>query len=195
MKSAEEFVRIAEQEGRAKDAIRITPETGFNFLDYLARGSGDGRPVVANVREAFEWAAEILNRSGQGADSPFFVNAMRQLLDNTLDTMLAARDEIRVDDLYGRLSARRNSSRRKRPVVSLSNHREFERDSRPWHIIQLLNECSAGSWPRASSPPGRRSCTPLVHGSVQDTHNILITQGLAPRHGFEPRSRQELGNQ
>src|SRR5258707_1355939 len=60
--SADEFEAMALEENR--QVIRVKPGVGFNFLDYLARSGGNAGPVIAIIREAFEWAAEVLNRGG-----------------------------------------------------------------------------------------------------------------------------------
>jgi hypothetical protein len=70
----------------------------FNFLDYEMKQYGQGKAIIENIVEIFVQSSEILSRKyGHGKRDDFFENAMRQLLRNCLEVIIAAEGDIQLE--------------------------------------------------------------------------------------------------
>jgi hypothetical protein len=112
--AAEEYKELAEKEGRLDDVIFFGPNHShqFNFLTYEASRYGKGKAIVENIVQLILQSAQVLSRKyGQGKGDDYFENAMKQILRNCLEVLLAAEGEItltRVLKLVQTLPSNRN---------------------------------------------------------------------------------------
>ena len=87
----------------------------FNFLTWeLAQMEqhGQGKAIIENIVEIFVQSSEILSRKyGHGKKDDFFENAMRQLLRNCLEVIIAANGEIRLEVILLLVQSLPNTSR------------------------------------------------------------------------------------
>ncbi len=87
----------AEQTGREKDVVVISPESGlrFNFMQYLAN-AGEGASYTENIVNVLVESMANVNREGggsSGGDQAFFINASKQIVRNCIDLIKLATDE------------------------------------------------------------------------------------------------------
>lgn len=95
--AANEYIRLAELEGRAKDVVSFSIENkqGFNFLTYEATRHGVGKGIIENVVLILMQAQEVVARKSshqQGDD--FFEGAMKELLRNCLEVIITATGKV-----------------------------------------------------------------------------------------------------
>ena len=102
---AERWIGYAQQCGRLNDVILMRPGSGWNlnFLDYeFHRPDGLGADVlnlVTLIMVIVERMRVALGQPAQDADGAFWVAAVRELLTNVIEPLVAATGRLRLDEL------------------------------------------------------------------------------------------------
>jgi hypothetical protein len=91
--------------GRMDDVIFFGPKypARFNFLDYELSRSGEGAGLTDNIVDLLLNVAEIRGRKsdkGGGENGGFFVNAEKQILRVSVDTLARAKGRVTVPDIH-----------------------------------------------------------------------------------------------
>jgi len=83
-----DWLQYVLETGRVGDLIVIDPTQPhrFNFMQYEAERSGAGGGLTENLVNLFNRVMEVTSGRQSGGD-PFWTNAARQLLRNTIDTL------------------------------------------------------------------------------------------------------------
>jgi hypothetical protein len=94
------WLRYAKENGRANSVIRFGDHGGgFNFLTYeLARQGADGIGSVVECLMRVLEAARLSKGDGRGGE-PFWEDATRQLLRNSIPILYAATGTVRIPDI------------------------------------------------------------------------------------------------
>lgn len=100
------WLRYAKENGRANSVLLFGEAGGsFNFLDYeLARQGYDGLGSVVECLMRIVEASRLSKGDG-GRGEPFWDDAMRQLLRNTMPVLYAATGTVRIPDIIRFVSA------------------------------------------------------------------------------------------
>ena len=94
----EEYARKA---GRSKDILIFSPEYsfGFNFLTYEMKRPGKGAGDTANLVKLFRYILDFQQQNTGRNESPYWDNALNQLLRNSIDIIAAATGKIQLADI------------------------------------------------------------------------------------------------
>ncbi|MEO0337935.1 MAG: type IV secretory system conjugative DNA transfer family protein [Bacteroidota bacterium] len=92
--------RYAAQTGRSASVLRFgrDDQHRFNFLNAEAR-RGDGEGITSNLVELFATVLESAEGEGGRGNDPFWPRALRQLLRNTVELLILARQPVRLTDM------------------------------------------------------------------------------------------------
>src|SRR6201996_8909380 len=96
------WVRYAKENGRANSLILFGERGGggFNFITYeLARQGADGTNSVVECLMRILEAARLSNPNAGRAGEPFWEEATRQLLRNTIPILYAATGSVQIPDI------------------------------------------------------------------------------------------------
>lgn len=96
------WVRYAKENGRANSLILFGERGGggFNFITYeLARQGADGAGSVVECLMRILEAARLASSSGSKGSEPFWEDATRQVLRNTIPILYAATGTVQIPDI------------------------------------------------------------------------------------------------
>ncbi len=134
--AAGEYLEYIESEGRSADVVLFGPKykQEFNFLTYEA-GRAQGKAVVENIVQLLLQSAQVLSKKyGHGKGDDYFENAMKQILRNCLEVLLASEEEIRLDRVL-------------EMVQNLPSNRNDVQEPEKFLPLQLLEQAEAKQIP------------------------------------------------
>lgn len=174
-----DYKKLADAEDRSGDVIIFREgEQSFNFLTYEAKRGGAGHAVIENLVILLLQAAEISSRS---AGQDFFDKAMRQLLRNCLEVVIAATGEVDLEliqKIVATLPQRLNDLEEPEKFYSLQILADAERKATPErkHDLQKAREYFTLTWPRLADRT--RSSIAITLSVMIDSFTSLPLQGL-----------------
>ena len=98
-----EWVNYCKLAGRSDDLIIIEPNNihSFNFLDYEASTSADGRPLTENLVDVLKTVIRAGESQNQGrGDDSFWEGALDMMIFNVIDLCKLAYDNVSVERMY-----------------------------------------------------------------------------------------------
>jgi hypothetical protein len=135
------WVRYARENGRANSLILFGERGGFNFITYeLARQGTDGTGSVVECLMRILEAARLSNPNAGRGGEPFWEDATRQVLRNTIPILYAALGAVRIPDIIRFVAS---------APTSLAQLREAE-----WQEHSFMFQTLAGAKRNAVRPLG-----------------------------------------
>jgi type IV secretory system conjugative DNA transfer VirD4/TraG family protein len=153
--AASDYLKLAKLEGRAGDVIHFSLASGqaFNFLTYEAQRHGTGKAIVENIVQVLMEAQEVISRKpGHQQGEDFFEGAMKQLLRNCLEVVIAATGHIDLTTVLEIVESLPQSSADLRTpegllALELLNEAEQKAPARA-HELALARSYFTKAWPR-----------------------------------------------
>jgi TraM recognition site of TraD and TraG len=133
----EEWIKLADQTGRAKDIIVFSPDSGlgFNFLKYELQRTGRGAGHTESLVNLFCAVMEVADRGKSGANDGYWMRACKQLLRNAIDLMVIATGDVNLSSLYRIITTAPSS------LVETKDP-EWQNDSICYALIEVAEERS-----------------------------------------------------
>jgi len=136
----ETWIQYAKETAR-EDSLLIFDGSGnncFPFLDYEINREGEGAGLTENIVRLFMTVHEVIGRKSGGGDS-YWVNAMQQLMRNTVDLAMISQNTVSVPLMYDIVQS---APRHPDEVVS----KEWREASMCYHLLDKGNKKEKDRW-------------------------------------------------
>ena len=184
--SMADYLKFARAEGMeesgdrslSRNVILFGPSHGhrFNFLTYEMQRYGHGKAIIENIVELLMQASEVLSRThGSGKRGDFFEIAMRQLLRNCLEVVIAATDKIDLEEILKMVqslpNSREQAEERYGTIWSMELLRKAEERASEEHRkgLEFARNYITQEWPSLADP---------TRSSIAITLSVLIDSFL-----------------
>lgn len=138
IEEVEDWKKLCQRMGRLSDLIVFPSETKqrFNFLDYESKAEGGS---TENLYRLFAVLAEVGERSiGGSASDPFWKNALKELIINSIELLKIAREPVTLPNIER--------------VISTSPSSAAEVDDDKWKSDSFCFQLLDKSWKQKKTP-------------------------------------------